>query len=91
MSFGIAVKALDFAGGAQIGGHATPWTVEGQTIVCLGDPVTPHEPGPPHMPDPRMAEGSSWFTVDGIPVCREGHLATCLHATTGRAWWTLPE
>lgn len=91
MSFGIAVKALDVAGGAQLAGPAAPWTVAGQTIVTLGDPIKPHPPAPPHTVTPRMVEGSGWFTVDGVPVCRQGHLASCGHATTGRDWWTLPE
>lgn len=88
---GIAVRTLDVAGGRQLAGHAAPWTVEGETIVCRDDPVEPHPPGPPHTADPKMAEGSSWFTIDGVPVCRQDHLATCGHATTGRSWWTLPE
>lgn len=82
---GIAVKALDSAGGAQIAGGQDFVTVEGQLVVLLGDPVEPHGP-PPHSPMPVMAEGCDWFTIDGVPVCREGHSASCGHPTTGRAW-----
>lgn len=87
---GIAVAGLDSAGGAQLGGAAAPWSVDGGTIVVQGDPVAPHPPAPPHNLAPAMAQGSAWFTIDGVPVCRAGDLASCGHATTGRPWWTLP-
>ena len=45
-------------------------------------------PGPPHDA-PVMAQGSDWFKIDGVPVCREGHLASCGHATTGRGWFSI--
>lgn len=90
MSKGIAVVALDAAGGAQMGNQFAPWTVEGQTIVGVGDLVTPHAPGPPHSPaPPTMVTGSPWFSINGVPVCREGDLASCGHATTGRGWFTI--
>lgn len=89
MSFGITVKNTDSAGGTQIGGSGAPWTVEGQPIVRLGDPVAGHGIGP-HA-GPVMAQGSSWMTIDGVPVCREGHLASCGHPATGRGWFTLPD
>lgn len=90
MSFGIAVKALDEAGGAQLAGGQGWFQVEGQLVVLLGDPVTPHPPFPPHTTGPVMAEASDWMTIDGVPVCREGNAASCGHTTTGRSWWTLP-
>ena len=83
---GIAVRALDFAGGMQLAGQQDFVTVEGELVVLLGDPVTPHAPPIPMHTSPLMAQGSAWLTINGIPVCREGHLATCGHATTGRAW-----
>jgi len=33
-----------------------------------------------------MAQGFSWITIGGVPVCFEGHLADCGHAATGRSW-----
>lgn len=81
---GIAVKALDTAGGAQLAGGQSFVTVAGALVVVLGDPVTPHGL-PPHA-SPVMAEGCAWLTIAGIPVCREGHLASCGHPTTGRNW-----
>lgn len=82
---GIAVKGLDAAGGAQIAGGQGFVTVAGALVVVLGDPVEPHGP-PPHSPTPVMAQGSAWLTINGIPVCRAGHAASCGHATTGRDW-----
>lgn len=83
---GIAVRTLDSAGGVQLGGGQNFAKVEGQLVVVMGDPVTPH--APPILPHtaPFMAQGSSWFRINGIPVCRAGHLANCGHATTGRSW-----
>ena len=89
MGYGITVKTTDSAGGIQIEGSGDPWTVEGQPIVRLGDDVQPHGPGA--HGGPIMAQGSSWMTIDGVPVCREGHLANCGHPTTGREWFTLPD
>lgn len=86
---GVAVKTSDAAGGIQLAGHAPWFVVEGQMVVCLGDPVTPHPPFPPHTTNPFMAQGLSWFLVDGIPLCREPHLASCGHATSGRSWFQL--
>lgn len=88
MSKGITVKNLDTAGGVQLAGQQSTWTVEGQPIVLLGDPVSGHGL-PPHAA-PVMAEGSDWMTIDGIPVVREGNLANCGHPATGRGWFTLP-
>lgn len=83
---GITVKALDAAGGAQLAGGQDFVTVEDQLVVLLGDPVTPHGP-PPHGPfPPIMVQGTDWLTINGVPVCREGHAASCGHPTTGRSW-----
>ncbi|MCZ8101545.1 MAG: PAAR domain-containing protein [Burkholderiales bacterium] len=86
---GIAVKSLDFAGGAQLAGGQDFFVVEGQLAVVLGDPVTPHFPFVPPHTAPVMAQGSGWFRINGIPVCRAGHTANCGHPTTGRSWFTI--
>lgn len=83
---GITVKGLDIAGGVQLGGGQSFVRVAGALVVVLGDPVTPHPPLPPHTGAPIMAQGCDWLTINGIPVCREGHQASCGHATTGRSW-----
>ena len=89
MTHGIAVKALDAAGGSQLAGGQSWFRVAGQPVVLRGDPVAPHG-DPPHA-GPVMAQGSGWMTLDGTPVCRAGHLATCGHASSGRGWWTIPD
>lgn len=80
---GIARKDVDTAGGVQLGGGQDFVTVEGHLWVLLGDPVAGHGEGA-HA-GPVMAQGSSFVRIGGVPVCREGHLASCGHATTGSA------
>ena len=83
---GIAVQGLDQAGGAQLAGGQDFVRVNGALVVLLGDPVTPHGPPIPPHTAPVMAEGCAWLTINGVPVCREGHAANCGHVTTGRDW-----
>jgi uncharacterized Zn-binding protein involved in type VI secretion len=83
---GITVKTADQAGGAQLAGGQNFVTAGGLLVVVLGDPIEPHPMGPPHDTNPVMAEGCDWLTINGKPVCREGHKANCGHATTGRPW-----
>ncbi len=84
---GLAVKTKDFAGGMQLAGGQGFVEVGGDLVVLLGDPVEPHMPFvPPHVPNPVMAQGCAWLTINGIPVVREGHLASCGHPSTGRSW-----
>jgi len=78
---GIARKDSDTAGGTQLNGGQDFCTVDGDLIVLLGDPVQSHGSG--EHGSPVMAEGSSFVTINGIAVCREGHLASCGHASTG--------
>lgn len=80
---GITVKALDTAGGVQMAGQQATWTVNGQPIVLLGDPVAGHGL-PPHAA-PTMAEGSAWMSLNGIAVVRAGHKANCGHPATGQS------
>lgn len=86
---GVACKAVDSAGGAQIAGGQSKLTVRGQLVVVLGDPVEPHGP-PPHSPTPVMVEATAKFRIQGKPVCRAGHAASCGHATTGRGFFRIP-
>lgn len=87
---GIAVQGDDSAGGTQIAGGQTILKIKGKLAVVLGDPVTPHAPGPPHSTSPVMAEATARFRIKGIPACREGHAASCGHATTGRPFFRIP-
>lgn len=80
---GAARRGLDIAAGVQIGACQSFVNVEGELWMVLGDVnaghgVLPHIPGPD-----AMAQGSPFVFINGIPVCREGHLAGCLHPTTG--------
>lgn len=79
--FGIARVNSDSAGGTQLGGGQDFCRVDGDLIVLLGDDVAGHGPGA-HA-GPVMAEGSSFFRINDIPVCREGHAASCGDASTG--------
>lgn len=83
---GVAVNALDAAGGVQ-STQANPWhRVAGEPIVVIGDTVAAHG-APPHSPPPPMVIGADWYRINGIPVCRAGDTASCGHATTGRPWF----
>lgn len=87
---GIALVGVDMAGGVQLGLQVPWFRVNGSAAVVVGDAVAPHPPVPPHSTAPTMAEGSASFRIGGIPACREGHLATCGHATTGRGFFRIP-
>lgn len=86
---GIARKTADMAGGRQLAGGQDFAAIDGLLIVLLGDPVEPHGSG--LHAHPHMAQGSPFVRVDGVPVCREGHLADCGHATTGSDYVRLSE
>lgn len=78
---GIARINQDTAGGLIVGALQDLVTVEGTLWAVLGDPVQGHGIAPHAAP--VMAQGSSFITINGIPVCREGHLASCGHPATG--------
>lgn len=84
---GITIKGADSAGGVQLAGGQGEFTVNGQPVVVLGDPVAGHG-NAPHS-GPVMVEGSSWMTWNGKPVVRAGHKASCGHATTGQSNWLI--
>jgi len=69
-------------------GPPYPNAVDGQRVVLLGDPIMPHGLGKHGAP--VMAEGSDWLSLNGTPACREGHLASCGHPSTGRPWFRIP-
>lgn len=80
---GAARRSNDTAAGAQVGLNQDFVTVESVHWMVLGDVNAPHG-FPPHIPGPdAMAQGSSFVTIGGIPVCREGHCAGCGHPTSG--------
>lgn len=89
MSYGIAVRQLDRAGGVQLAGEQSFFRIDAQAVALQGDPVTPH--GQNKHARPFMAQGSSWMRLNGIPVCRAGHQANCGHPSSGRPWFVIPD
>lgn len=85
----VAMEDLDYAGGVQLGGFTHTWRLQGKLVIVVTDPVQNHGSGAHAAP--TMAEGSTWWTINGLSVCREGHQATCGHATTGQPWALIPD
>lgn len=84
----ISLVNKDSAGAVIVGPGATNWTWNGSPISLVGDAVMPHGQ-PPHS-GPSIANGSPWMTINGIPVTRDGSMATCGHAATGSAPADIP-
>lgn len=82
---GIAVVGRDRAGGTQLGGGQYFYKVEASYVSLLGDRVASHGRSP-HS-GPVMAQGAPWYRINGIPACRQGHVASCGHSTSGRPWY----
>lgn len=80
---GAARRNMDIAAGKQIGLNQNFVFVEGQPWMVLGDLNAAHGE-PPHVPGPdAMASASSYFFINGIPVCKAGDIAGCGDPTTG--------
>jgi len=82
---GLTVCYEDTAGGI-IMPLQTKATWNGNPIAIVGCPVQPHPPcddEPVHC-SAVMAEGDPKVTINGIPVCFRGHVASCGHPATGR-------
>ena len=89
--YGVARRSLDMAAGAQIGANQPFVTVQDMLWMVLGDVNAPHVRFP-HVPGgDNMAQGSSFISINSIPVCREGHLAGCGHPTTGADWFKISD
>lgn len=78
---GISRVGIDSAGGLIVGALQDFVRVEGALWAVLGDPVQGHGDAPHAAP--VMAQGSPFVRINGIPVCREGHQASCGHSATG--------
>lgn len=98
MSYGIAVKDLDglYLGENNKANHLAggqDWFyVDGEPVVIHGDEVTVHAPPIPlHLTPFMNNEHSTWMYLDDIPVIREKNKANCLHESTGRDWFLLPD
>lgn len=91
LAHGQARKIADQAGGDQLNtGQDFVRLEDGngqmQEAILLGDPVQGH--GTNEHQSPVMAQGSSFKRIENkagqmIPQCREGHLASCSHPSTG--------
>lgn len=77
---GVARVGIDAAGGVILGGRQNFVYCNGALVSVVGDAVAGHGPGV-HA-GPTMAQGSSSVFINGIPVCRQGDLATCGDAAT---------
>jgi len=86
---GISRLVQDSAGGRILGVLQDFVTVEGTLWAVKGDPVEGHGTSPHAAP--IMAEGSTFVRINGIPACREGHLATCGHPASGSAAMRISE
>lgn len=86
---GVSLVGADTAGGTILGGGQSFVVAEGDYVSLVGDGVAAHAPCPivPIHCSAVMAEGSSVFYIDGIPVCRAGDSATCSHPATGQSWF----
>lgn len=79
---GISRVGVDAAGGTIVGNLAPTVFVNGAPIVVKGADVQPHGL-PPHSPQPVMVGSSSTVFAQGIPVVRQGDLASCGHPASG--------
>lgn len=80
---GAARRNMDIAAGKQLGLNQNFVFVEGQPWMVLGDLNATHGP-PPHVEGPDlMVTGSSFVSINGIPVCKAGDIAGCGDPTTG--------
>ncbi|MNW17862.1 hypothetical protein D3C71_2171980 [compost metagenome] len=57
-------------------------------MSLLNDGVAGHGNGA-HA-GPKMVQGSTWFSIDGIPVVVSGCKASCNDEANGNPWFTLP-
>jgi len=81
---GLARVGIDAAGGIVLGGLQHFARVAGAKIAVLGDAVAGH--GKDEHAGPVMAQGSVFARINGIPICRAGHQASCGHAVSGAAF-----
>lgn len=81
----VGKSSIDTASGIVTSENQDFVFVDGALALVVGDPVAPHPPCPlvPIHCTAVMAEGSSFVTINGIPVCVTNDLATCGHALTG--------
>jgi uncharacterized Zn-binding protein involved in type VI secretion len=84
----VSLIGIDQAGDTIVGPGNPNWTWNGVPISIVGDTIKPHKAGP-HIAA-KIADGSPWMTIEGIPVTRAGSLATCGDVATGSAPMDIP-
>lgn len=78
---GASKVGVSVAGGTVSGPGAEGTVfVDGVPLSLVGDLIAPHGTGTHSSAE--MASGSTAVFADGIPACREGDLASCLHPVT---------
>lgn len=80
---GIAVCNLNSAGGTILPGPNRKVFYNDQPLAVVGCPVAPHGNNPHNSA--VMITGNAKVTIDGIPVCVAGSLASCGHTANGQA------
>lgn len=86
---GVSLTGVDSAGGliSPQPGRSTTFKVDGSPIALVGDLVASHGQAP-HAAA-TIAAGSSWMTINGVPVCVEDSTASCGHTATGSSWFKI--
>lgn len=75
-------SGIDSAGGGTITSAGQGFVkIGGELWIVVGDPVASHGTG--GHASATMAAGSSFVSINGVPVCRLGDAATCGHTATG--------
>ena len=75
---GVARVGIDSAGGIILGGGQSFVYANSSLIAVVGDAVAPHGDAPHSAP--TLVTGSATVFINGIPVCRQGDLASCGHS-----------
>lgn len=81
---GITRVNLDSAGGLVTSSPQTFVRVEGELAAVAGAAIAPHG-GPPHAVA-TLPTGSSFLSINGIPVVLAGMTATCGHVPSGSSF-----
>jgi uncharacterized Zn-binding protein involved in type VI secretion len=84
----VSLVGESIAGGVITGPGAVTYRVEGLSISLVGDGVAGHGTGA-HA-GPIMVTGSPWARIRGIPIVRQGSLASCTHDANGNPWMNIP-
>lgn len=84
---GIAVCNLNSAGGIIRTGANTQVRFKGNPLAVIGCPIDSHGSGP-HQ-GARMVTGFPGVTIQGIPICIAGSVASCGDTADGQALLTV--